>query len=121
MQMLRRVLVELQRARQRVEDLCRGVVVAALLKANEIIDAHTGEQRKLLAAKARRTATAVTRQPRVFRGDSLAPRAQKLAQVLRRAHQRGRYSSRRRRKVALRFSGSAGIWLPRSGDRTLAS
>jgi hypothetical protein len=38
MEMLGGVLVELQRPRQRVEDLRRRVVVAALLEADEIVE-----------------------------------------------------------------------------------
>ena len=53
--MLGGVLVELQRPGQSVEDLRRRVVIAALLEADEIVGAHTGERRKLLAAMARYT------------------------------------------------------------------
>jgi hypothetical protein len=96
MEMIGGVLIELQRPGQRVEDRRRRVVVAALLEPDEIVGAHTGEQRKLLAAKARYTPAAETREADVL-GDPLAPRAQKLAEMLGGVHHRGRYSLPQRR------------------------
>ena len=98
MQMLGGGLIELQRPRQRVEDLRRRVVVATLLEADEIVRAHAGEQRKLLAPKARYTAAAEPREADVLRSDPLATRTQELAEMLRGIHHRGRYSVPQRRR-----------------------
>ena len=67
-------------------------MIATLLRADEIVGAHTGEQRKLLPAKARDAPAAIGREADVFRGDPLAPRAQELTERLGGVHQSGRYS-----------------------------
>ena len=47
------VLAEAQRVGERGQHLGRRVDVAALLEAHEVVDAHAGERRDLLAAQAR--------------------------------------------------------------------
>jgi hypothetical protein len=48
MQMGGGVLVELQHPRERVENMCRGAMVAALLQPQVVVRADAGEHRQLL-------------------------------------------------------------------------
>lgn len=57
--MVRRVVVQLQNARHRIEDLFRRVAFAALLEAGVVVDADAREQRYFLSARARNSSLAV--------------------------------------------------------------
>jgi hypothetical protein len=78
------VVVELQGAGQRVEDLLRRMLIAPLLEAHVVVDADAGQQRDLLAPQpGHPAATAEIGQRHVLGTRELAARAQVVAdQVL---------------------------------------
>ncbi len=78
-----RVLVELQHAGQGPEDLRRGVAVAALLKAQVVLDADAGEHRDLGAPQAGDPAHADVRDARPRGVDEVAPGPEEIAQQVR--------------------------------------
>src|SRR5690606_33210213 len=95
-QVLRRGLVELEHARERLHDLHRRVAVAPLLEAQVVVGADAGEQRHLLATQTRDAADARGGQPDVLRAYELATGSQVLPQLV-----VGHVSTVRRRHPAL--------------------
>jgi hypothetical protein len=90
------VLVQPQRAGERVDHLRGGVVVAALFEPKVIVRADAGEQRQLITAQPWNTAAAEAAQPDVFGAQQLASGTEVLTE--RRAHHHGapRYAARSR-------------------------
>ena len=76
-------VVELQRARQRVEDAGGGAGDLAALEAGVVLDAQPGQRGDLAAAQARHAAAAGGREAGLVRGDAGAASGEELAHLLR--------------------------------------
>jgi hypothetical protein len=101
-----RVIVELKGPRKRVEHLCGGVLVTALLETDVVIGADAGEHRDLLAAKARYPPVAAgVGQLDVLGTHELAPGAEVLADRVLACH-----------RTTIRPSGAAIVALPLPGS-----
>ncbi len=112
------VVVEAQRAGERVEHLLGRMRVAALLEPDVVVDADAGEQRELLAPQAGHPAPAQVGQSDVVGRDERAPGAEELAEpVVRVAHGVLDATARARprrwpwRSPGRRLLVVAGLWL----------
>jgi hypothetical protein len=72
------VIIKTQRARERFENLLRGMLFTALLKPDVVIDADTSKHRELLAAQTRHTTAPKVRQAYIRGQQQRAPSAQEL-------------------------------------------
>jgi hypothetical protein len=77
------VIAELQRGREGVQDLIRGVQVAALFQAQVVLHADAGQQRDLLTPQARHPAPLAAGQASLLRANLLAPGPQEAAKRVR--------------------------------------
>src|SRR3954454_9515445 len=78
MQVCGRLVVQLQRARQRIPYLWGGVAIPTLLEANVVVGAHTRQQRELVAAQPGNASAADMRDPGALGRDQLAAGAEIL-------------------------------------------
>ncbi len=76
------VLVQLQRPRDRVENVLGDAADVALLKARVPLDADAGEHGDLLPAQTRNTASAAGGKPDLLRGDPAAPAGEEVPDVV---------------------------------------
>ena len=79
MQVRRRLIVQLQCPGQRIQYLWGGVAIPALLEANVVVGAHTGQQRELVAAQTGNASAADVRDPGALGRDQLTAGAEILA------------------------------------------
>jgi hypothetical protein len=116
-----RIVVELEGPRERSEDLFGGVLVASLLEAHVVVDAHAGQQRHLLAPQPGDPAAgADVGKPGLLRPDQLAPGPEIFADRVVRRHV-PTISPLARPTVALWLPGSADLFSAWGPARTLAS
>ena len=101
----RGVVVEAQRARQRVEHLLGRVLVAALLQPHVVVGRHARQQRQLVAPQARHAPVPEIRKADVLGADELPPRVQEAADAVVAFH-REHVRRRVRARVAPSLPGS---------------